>query len=213
MDTVAGHLAQALCSLPKDEKTKVIQYILNDSDFKEAITELLITNLSITQKPLNINNPSHGPASIKIGFTSNKEKGLRVREDYISTLNDSGIQINLIDRVWAKTENNLWVGIPFATERVPGRWFLGLPEKDVLEHLKEREIAIVLLCKSTSNELLDFVLPPHLVKEIASQLSKSKGQLKFNLRKWGDKYQLSIPNHETVDISGYKNNFSVFNIK
>ncbi|MBM3142295.1 MAG: hypothetical protein FJ005_04510 [Chloroflexi bacterium] len=204
MNKVAEHLAQALRSLSKADKTDVIRYLLEDPDVKEAVVKLFIDKLG---KPHEGRNSG---GSISLGVTSNKEMGMRVRESYISRLQHSGVQIDQVDRIWAKAYSNLWVAIPFATERRPNRWFLGVPESEVFERIRNGGLAIVLLCQSDVGDTLDFVLPPSKVEEMASQLSKSRGQLKFNLKKVGNRYHLVIPDHGTVDVSDYRGNVSIF---
>jgi hypothetical protein len=213
MNKVAEHLAQALCSLSRDDKTQVIQYILLDPDVKKAVVELLIDRLGNTKKPPNFSTSSTQHTDLRNDIVSNKELGMRVRGSYLSKLRQNGIPIDQINRVWAKTTSDLWVGTPFATERRLNRWFLGLPESEVFAHLHNRGLVVILLCQSRLDTLLDFVLPSNLVNKIAYQLSKSHGQLKFNLKKLGDRYQLVIPGHGTIDVSSYKSEFSVLKIK
>ncbi len=204
MNKVAEHLAQALRSLSKADKSDVIRYLLEDPDVKEAVVKLFIDKLG---KPYEWRISGN---SITSGVASNKEMGMRVRESYISKLQHSGVQIDQVDRIWAKANGNLWVAMPFATERRPNRWFLGLPESEVFERVRNGGLAIVLLCQSNMGDTLDFVLPPIKVEEMASQLSKSQGQLKFNLKKVGNRYQLVIPDRGTVDVSEYRGNASIF---
>jgi hypothetical protein len=203
MNKVAEHLAQALRSLSKAEKASVIRFLLDDPDVKEAVVKLFVDKLG---EP---HDERDSGSSIGPGITSNKEMGMRVRESYISQLQHSGVKIDQVDRIWAKAYGNLWVAMPFATERRPNRWFLGLSESEVFERIRNGGLAIVLLCQSDMGDTLDFVLPPSKVKETASQLSKSQGQLKFNLKKVGNRYHLVIPNHGTVDVSDYRGNVSI----
>jgi hypothetical protein len=211
MNKVAEHLAQALCSLSKVDKEEVIRYVLQDPDVKEVLVALFIDSLGKPHSELKINAFPITENALTSGITSNKELGMRARENYVAHLQQYGIRIDQIDKVWAKTSTNSWVAIPFATERRANRWFLGLPEKEVIERVRNGELAIILLCQSVSGSLLDFVLPPSKVQEIATQLSKSQGQLKFNLKKLGNRYHLVIPNHSTVDVSDYKSKVSILN--
>lgn len=204
MNKLAEHLAQALCSLSPMDKADVIQYVLEDPEIKEVVVKILVNRLGNSPKS---RNSEIGTAFI--ATSNNKEMGMLRRASYISQLKQQGILISQITRVSAKTPENLWVAIPFATERRPNRWFLGLPEKEVLERIDNCGLAIILLCQQQDN-ILDFVLPPSKVQEIATQLSKSQGQLKFNLKKLGNSYHLVIPHHPALDLSDYKGNLSIF---
>jgi len=206
MSEIAEHLAQAVCSLSKDDKAIVIQYVLEDPDVKKAVVELLIDRLGKRHNGVDGNS---GEGGIICGITSNKELGMRARETYISQLQQNGVQISQVDRVWAKAKN-LWIAIPFATERRPNRWFLGLPESEVLERIHNGRLAVVLLCQTSLGSTLDFALPPSEVQEVVPHLSKSQSGLKFNLKKVGNRYHLVIPGHGTVDVSDYKGQVSIF---
>jgi len=130
---------------------------------------------------------------------SANERGSRARADYISTLQQEGIIIRLEGSVWAYLEkSDSWAVIPFATEQLPNRWFLGAPEEDIA---KRERVSIVLLCREESGTIFDIVLAPDLVTKIVPDLSRSKGQLKFNLKRVGSRYQLMIPRHGALDVS------------
>ena len=92
----------------------------------------------------------------------------------------------------------------------PGRWFLGLPEDRVLERINKGGVVIVLLCQSASGSRLDFVIPGDTVQEIVPKLSKSAGQLKFNLKKVGNRYQLVMPGSSPLDVSDCTGMVSIF---
>ena len=96
-----------------------------------------------------------------------------------------------------------------ALRRRPNRWFLGLPENEVLERIRNGGVAVVLLCQSATGSILDFVLPPSKVQELVHTLSKSAGQLKFNVKKVGNRYHLVIPGRSLLDVSEYKGKLSV----
>jgi len=133
---------------------------------------------------------------------SPREEGKRVRRDYVSRLQTQGMDIRLADSVWAHLERtDSWVAIPFAAEHGgPGRWFLGLPETDVAQR---NRVFVVLLCQEESGSVVDIVLPPDVVTVILPRLSCSKGQVKFNVKRVGNRYQLMIPRAEPMDLSSY----------
>ena len=125
------------------------------------------------------------------------------REEYISELKHQGLPARLVKGVWGTLEDGSWLAIPFAREWRRDRWFLGLPEKDLREKAR---IFIVLLCQSPSGSTFDIVIPPDVVKSLVDRLSKSKGQVKFNLRKVMNRYLLVIPASEPLDVSSYLGN-------
>ena len=158
----------------------------------------------LLSKILNINYKSKGK----------KERGRLLRQNYILELQKKGIKISPIGSIWAKTENNLFVAIPVASmEWRPGRWFLGLPEDILRERMTKTRVVVILLCQSTNKETRDFVFPPDLISHITNNLSKSKGQLKFNIKTTGSRYYLVLKNTGDVDISEYKGKISVLSSK
>lgn len=203
MNKVAEHLAQAVCSLTKADKANFIQYMLEDPDVKDAMVKLLVDGLGKSREGQNFGN------SLGLEIISSKELGMRVREGYISQLQQCGVRIEQVDGVWAKTPTDLWVAIPFAKEQRPNRWFLGLTETKVIKRMSNGGTAIVLLCQLNTGDTLDFVLPQSKVQEIVPHLSKSQDQLKFNLKKVGSRYHLVIPSKPTVDVSDYRGAVSI----
>jgi len=208
MVTVVEHLVQALLSLPNPDKEKAIRELLEDTDCRKVaagvfaegfVKKLLETNYD--EQAGDSKSSEHKIASRGKG---KKERGRKLRNDYISELQQNGIQIQQVDSVWAKTSSDLWVAIPTATmEWRPGRWFLGLSEDKVRERIS-RGVIVILLCQAASGTRLDFVIPPHKVEEILPKLSRSKGELKFNIKKVDGRYQLVIPHDNTFDVTDCK---------
>ncbi len=212
MSTVVEGLVLAVRALPKVDKVKFIGYLLEDIDVREAMAELFIDMLVPVgnQKDEHRRRRGNGPSGTSNEHESTKERAKRLRESYVSELQKNGIRINQVDTVWAKV-GDLWVAIPTATEGSSGHWFLGLAGDKVRERIKEGGVAVVLLCQSASGSRLDLVIPAHIVEEIIPKLSKdSYGQIKFNVKKVGNRYQLVLPRSSPLDVSGYKGEVSIF---
>jgi len=209
MSTVTEGLVLALRSLPKAEKGKVISHLWEDPDFGEAMADLVVKKLLESHGNRVVKHFPRPDNGVETDLTS-KERGQRLRENYVLELQKNGIPIDQVDGVWAKTRAGLWVAIPTATERRPNRWFLGLPENVVRERIHKGGVAVVLLCQSKSGSTLDFVIPSGKIQEIADNLSKSKGQLKFNLSKLGNHYHLVMPRSSPLDVSDYKGEVAIF---
>jgi hypothetical protein len=210
MDTIAKHLVQALCSLTKTEKVLVINMLLEDAEFREVLSELPIKKLIGSEDNRETRYfPTYDDTSASKG-KGKKERGRKLRKSYISELQQKGILVEPFDHVWAETSIGWWVAIPTATmEWRPGRWFLGLSEDRVREKIEQGGVVIILLCQPESGLRLDFVLPPNIVKEIIDKLSKSKGELKFNVRKVGNRYILVIPDKNNIDITDFKGSIDI----
>lgn len=146
----------------------------------------------------------HQPSYEKTTGSGIRESYNRHRDNYIAELHQGGIVINHVGNVWSKTGSGIWVAMPMATERVPNRWFLGIREDDILERNSRGEVTIVLLCVTEGDDMLDFVLPPLIVKGLLPKLSRSADGLKFNLKKTRTRYLLTLPKYSPVDLTEYR---------
>jgi hypothetical protein len=213
MNEVIEYLVQALCSLTREEKVEVINRLLKDAGFREVLSEFPIKNLVGSQDNQEVKYsfiPDSGVASRSKG---KKERGKQLRRNYISKLQQNGVLIKPFDNIWAETAKGLLVAIPTANmEWRPGRWFLGLPEAKVRERISKGGVVIILLCQSAEGSKLDFVIPPNIVETIVGKLSKSKGQLKFNVKTVGNRYYLVIPGVNDIDISDYRGGISILQV-
>lgn len=119
-----------------------------------------------------------------------KEIVREVREEWVRRLSLKGIPLRKVEgrRVF-KTQSGKIVGIACANEDSrPGIWWLGLPGRN-----KQFDM-IVLLCRSTSGELFDFVLPAEVVSQIWPYLSRDyNGERKLHVSQVG-------PNFKVVDV-------------
>jgi hypothetical protein len=98
-----------------------------------------------------------------------------------------------------RTPSGSRAGIATARERLPNRWFLGVPDDDHLDY-------IVLLC-DTENDVLPFIVPtrPVLWPELWPDLSRSGGQLKLNVGRRNGSYWLKIPGQSPLRLDSYLN--------
>src|SRR5262249_16990019 len=75
------------------------------------------------------------------------------------------------------------VGIACANEDPRGdKYWLGLRD--------DQPDIVVLLCRSISGRVFDFVLPPQIVQNIWSQLPRSNTQFKIHVNRHGPKFEL-----------------------
>jgi hypothetical protein len=132
-----------------------------------------------------------------------------LRRSYISKLGNSGISLIKIAPIWARTKTGMWVAMPAASERQDERWWLGLNDRLIVEKIREGGLAIILLCVTKAEALLDFVLDQRIIIELKPILSRSGDELKFNVRERDQRYALTIPKHRPLDITGYKGRVSI----
>jgi hypothetical protein len=130
---------------------------------------------------------------------SAKAEGNQVRTKWVQTLQATqGIDLTGHGTQY-RTAQRASVGIPFANEKRPNRWFLGLADKPM--------DIIVLLCRTSDQQMYDIILPMVDLSDTWKRLSRSKGQVKFNVEKEADELILSIPGGDPLPITQYKGNY------
>lgn len=124
-------------------------------------------------------------------LASSRELGVRVRAMFVSKLEKEGINLQLIKgKSIYRTKSGKRVGIAVATERLPNRWFLGLPA-DGFDHA-------VLLCHNENKDLIEFPLSEKFFAKYRNTMSQSNGQMKFNVVRRGDRILLQVPGTEGI---------------
>jgi len=123
------------------------------------------------------------------GPTSAKQRGRAMREAFTSRH-----ALRPEKGVVYRTQSGSRVGIAAATETGPNRWFLGLPDTQL--------DCVVLLCR-TDKEVLDFVLPMTSLSHVWPRLSRSGGQVKFNVSRRNGTYQLQVPGAGSLEMGAY----------
>ncbi|HSW57759.1 MAG TPA: hypothetical protein VLH15_05120, partial [Dehalococcoidales bacterium] len=155
MSKLVESIVSVICALPLEEKRVAIIQLLSDQEFRVAISNLLLEKIGGTSyntpnstthitvdktnnhREIDKNggtkqdNPQSLPNIADERRNSRREMGIEQREKYISQMKNKGIPINYIGNIWAKTNKNTWVAIPYASERQPNRWFLGIGETDI----------------------------------------------------------------------------------
>ncbi len=135
---------------------------------------------------------------------SPQRRGELAREAYVTGLANRGIHLRPAGRKQYATDSGLRVGIPYATElpHLPNAWFLGLSEgsPDV----------VILVCRTSRDETLDFILPPKFLKDIWTRLSRSSNQVKFHVTKAGATYELRVPGGRLEPINQFLSAYDIF---
>jgi len=135
----------------------------------------------------------------RIEDQSPRERGNRVRNRYVESLAQDGIQLQRLAAKKYRTPRGLTVGITYAKELEirSDSWFLGLAD--------EPFDIVILLCDSFYEETAAFILPPAFVKQIWPTLSRSEGQVKFHVTRAGTAYNLRLPGRDLRAINQYLN--------
>ena len=118
--------------------------------------------------------------------------GVEIRTDFLERALKHGVDLEPIRGSVYEGPGGLRMGIAVATERRADRWFLGLPEG--------RFDAAVLLCRDDAGKTIDVCLSQSFIAKWVSALSKSGGQVKFNVVRRNRSYFLLVPRAPEVDL-------------
>jgi hypothetical protein len=121
--------------------------------------------------------------------------GKTTRMAFLEKAYENGIDLQNIRGSIYQTKSGRRIGIAVATERKANRWFLGLPQNGFED--------AVLLCKPDSGETIEIILPKDFFNEYGGKMSKSSGQVKFNVARRGSSYVLLVPGTDGVSLSKY----------
>ena len=156
---------------------------------------------STSESLLYLDSGDNPKSNKKPRTISAKREGAIVRAEWVKGLLDKGISLKG-HRKRYQTARERSVGIAFANELrgKENKWFLGLQDEPT-------DIA-VLLCRSLSKELYDIVLPVSQLRAHWSILSRSGGQIKFNVRKEGGDLFLLIPGDHPLSVTKYAGNYA-----
>lgn len=137
---------------------------------------------------------------------SPKREGAMARDKWVRMLSTKHIPLTGHDKRY-HTAKGVSVGIAFANEldrpQLVNKWFLGLKDEPT-------DVA-VLLCRDKEGNLHDFIIP---VSELGSSwdaLSRSGGQVKFNIHRRKNEFLLSIPGGEPMSVTKFIGNLRPLN--
>jgi hypothetical protein len=121
--------------------------------------------------------------------------GVEIRTAFLKRARARGLNLAPENGAIFMAPGGVRVGIAVATERQPDRWFLGLADGGF--------DAAVLVCKGEGGDTFDLCLPRAFIARHASALSRSGGQVKFNVVRRGGRVALTIPTVGSVNVDGY----------
>jgi len=132
---------------------------------------------------------------------SYKQVGKEERSLFVQEANKKGKILSEERGPLYKDNLGRLVGISYASERKPDRWFLGLPNRKYQN--------IVLICKNEFSERKYFILPYVFCTKYQDKLSTDKEakQIKFNVLMKNGIYTLIIPDSKSITINEYINKF------
>jgi len=180
------------------------RYISQNLDELENKLEKLETEFLLTSKKAeNVPNESiiDPTASELESNLSAKAKAKIKRTEFIKELRRRGINLEPFKGVvYRNIKNDGLIGIAYSCDNGDS-WFLGLPDK-IYE-------TVVLLCDKESGNTNVIILPKDFYSKHKDNLSKSNGQMKFNVR-FSDEKLVLYTRAGNVSVEKYLNNFEVF---
>jgi hypothetical protein len=175
---------------------KIERLIERYEQLLDDMSDLDTTDLtSLPTRNVSVNAPH--PSNPKV--VPGRGIGKKIRMDFLQKSGKAGLLLEQMRGSIYGTQSGRKVGVAVATERKPDRWFLGLP------------IGIdqaVLLCQRESGDVAAICLPKDFFAEYGDKMSKSGGQMKFNVMRRGSGYSLLIPGTDGVNVSRFVDDYS-----
>jgi hypothetical protein len=138
--------------------------------------------------------PTHNPTVVP-----GRGIGKKIRIDFLQKVSEEGIHLEQMRGSVYGTRSGRKVGVAVATERKPDRWFLGLPIG--LDQA-------VLLCQFKNGDVATICLSKDFFNEYSDKMSKSGGQIKFNVTRRGSGYSLLVPGTDGINVSRFVGDYS-----
>jgi hypothetical protein len=121
--------------------------------------------------------------------------GVKIRGDFLQRAATSGLVLRPYNGAIYSSSSGQRIGIAVATERKPDRWFLGLTDGEF--------DAAVLVCESASGQAMDICLPKKFFAQYGRYLSRSGGQIKFNVARRKGHILLKVPSQTPQRVDQY----------
>lgn len=135
----------------------------------------------------------------KVRSSAGKEEGFMARESFLDAGADRGYRLIPLGKTVFETAKGHKVAIPFANERRPDRWFLGISD--------EKYDVVSLLCQEKDGDLFDFIVPRDFLEKFWKAFSRSGGQVKLNVSRNGKIWHLVVPGYEPQTINSFRGNY------
>lgn len=134
-------------------------------------------------------------------LTSGRGIGKTIRSAFLKELVEKGIHLRQMKGTIYETQSGQRIGIAFATERKPDRWFLGLPLGG-FDHA-------ILLCERETGDTVEFWLSKNFFDDYGNNMSHSGDQMKFNIARRGSGYVILVPGTSGVSSSTFRKDYTL----
>lgn len=177
-------------------KLKRIEALLVQFQTLANQVQLLGEHSPEKQQVTEMNHTRSFTSTDQANIMSARERGRRAKFELIQSLNTQGVELIPQRGSLYKLPSGKTIGIAYASERQPSKWFLGLP--------KDRFDCVFLLCESEHGNVRRIYLPENFFQQYGSYLSESGGQTKFNVVLRGSEYFMTVPSHGSIATSRYQ---------
>ena len=193
-------LQDVVLSVDKLESRLKFKISLGDAEMEPSKLNSLEVNTRTRAQQVRHAEIAHTAREEDSVRSESLRKAQKCREEIVREMREGyGVILRPISKTLYETESGKIVGMAFATERTPGRWFLGLPERDYF--------AMILVCEKESGEQKRFVLPEPFCEKYADRLSTSGKQYKFNISERSGRFEFMVPGGGIEGITRYIDSF------
>lgn len=122
-----------------------------------------------------------------------------LRAEFLASLEERGVHVRPVGRVWAETPDGRRVAVLGAAENQNGRYWLGVSRAKLLER---RTAGVVLLCKPSRGEVIAIGIDATTLRALVPRLSVTRrGDVHFNVIPDGARMLLQVPGGDDVDLT------------
>lgn len=178
--------------------------IVEEIDNLEKRLSQLVASLDMLEEVINKNGENLDFSQIEhLGLRekiSRKKRGETKRNSFLKYAQELGLNISQVKGVRYKLNNRHLIGIAYASENRPNRWFLGLPS--------EKFDTIILLCEQKNGKMLNFIFSKIFFQKFKTYFSTDENeQLKYNIALRNTEYMIIIPQVGNENINMFLDNF------
>ena len=131
------------------------------------------------------------------------ERAREIRNQFVALLETQGRAVSRIQGQRLYSIDKKLVGIGYASEQSPNKWWIGLPMKQY--------DALVLLCEDEYRKVAKFIFPKSFYEKYRENFSKNKkgNEIQFNIALEDHHYTMQMPGcgHD-ISIDIYENAFN-----
>lgn len=181
-------------------KLEEIENLLHRANKLMIEVETVLQSRELAEQPTNIPSQMSSTSTARLNGMSSRQKGATRRNEFVQRVVAAGLGIRKQKGTIYIKPSGERVGIAFASERSADRWFLGLKEGAF--------DSAILLCED-GDQLRELWVTQAILSKTGQSLSRSGGQMKFNVIRSGPRLTLQVPGEGQVAVDELRGEYKI----